>query len=375
MRVVVFGGGYAGLPLARQLERRLPTTDEIVLVDESATHVVRHEVHRVIRRPGIGTEISIPFGELLDRAEHRQQRVAEIDPDEQVATLADGETLSFDAGAICLGVETAFYDLPGVREHATPLRTLEHAEQVRADALDAFETDHSRIVVGGAGLSGIQVAGELAALAEEQGVDATITLVEQASTIAPSFPSDLRRALREELDDNDIEVRTNAAVERADETVVTLENGDGIGYDQFVWTGGIRGTETVSERPQVDSTLRLADRTFALGDAARVIDVDGRAAPATAHTAIRQAPVGAENVRRLLDFDREGGRGFEPELQRYDYDQLGWLVSVGNDAAAKVGPTVLRGAAATAVKQSVGVGYLTSIGSVRNAVDLVREEL
>ncbi|MFB6189322.1 MAG: NADH dehydrogenase FAD-containing subunit, partial [Halapricum sp.] len=74
------------------------------------------------------------------------------------------------------------------------------------------------------------------------------------------------------------------------------------------------------------------------------------------------------------EHDRNGAGDFEPRLARYDYDQLGWLVSVGDDAVAKVGPQILRGAAAVAVKRSVGVGYLTSVGAVRNAVDLVREE-
>ncbi|MCU4716924.1 NAD(P)/FAD-dependent oxidoreductase [Halapricum hydrolyticum] len=374
MRVAVFGGGYAGLPLVRRLERRLPATDEIVLFDDSPTHTVRHEVHRVIRRPDLAEAISIPFDDILGRAHHRQRRVADIDPERQVATLVDGETVDYDAGAISLGVETAFYGLEGVRDHATPLRTVEHAREIRAGAFEAFEED-GRIVVGGAGLSGIQVAGEIAALAAEHDVDATVTLLEQAHTIVPGFPADMRRGLHEELDARGIEVRTGVGVERADEATVGLEDGSETSYDQFIWTGGIRGTDAVPDRPAVPATLRLTDRTFALGDAARVTDVDGRVAPASAHTAIRQAPVVAENLAALLAFDREGGRGFEPRLDRYDYDQLGWLVSVGDGAVAKVGPQVLRGAAATAVKRSVGVGYLTSIGAVQDAVELLAEEL
>jgi len=374
MRVAVFGGGYAGLPLVRRLERRLPATDEIVLFDDSPTHTVRHEVHRVIRRPDMAEAITIPFSEILDGARHRQQRVTDIDPERQVATLAGGETVTYDAGAITLGIETAFYGLDGVREHATPLRTVDHARQIRADAFEAFEAD-GRIVVGGAGLSGIQAAGELAALAREEDADATVTLLEQAPKIAPSFPSDLRRGLREELTDRGIEIRTGAGVTRADEATIDLEDGSTVPYDQFVWTGGITGTDAVPDRPSVPATLRLSDRTVALGDAARVTDVDGRLAPATAHTAIRQAPVAAENLAALLAFDREGSRGFEPRLERYDYDQLGWLVSVGDGAVAKVGPQLLRGPAAAAVKRSVGAGYLTTIGAVRDAVELLGEEL
>lgn len=376
MRVAVFGAGYAGVPLIRKLEQSLPPEDEIVVVDESDVHVVRHEVHRVIRRPSVAEDISVPFEELFDRAEHRKARVTDVDAETGEVTLDGDETLDYDAGAICLGVETEFFDLPGVREHATPLRRIDHAEQIRAEFLDVIETG-GEVVVGGAGLSGIQVIGELAALArEEDAADVTLRLLEQADTIAPSFPTDIRGPLREELETRGVIVQTGKQVERADDRTIEMTDGTEYDYDQFVWTGGIRGTDSMrGDRPTVRATLQLTDRTFALGDAARVVDVDGEAAPATAHTAVRQAPVAAENIATLLDYDRAGTDGFEPRLSRYNYDQLGWLVSVGDGAVAKVGPTVLRGGAAYAVKSSVGAGYLTSVGAVRNAVELAREEL
>ncbi|MFB6308162.1 MAG: NADH dehydrogenase FAD-containing subunit, partial [Haloarculaceae archaeon] len=77
---------------------------------------------------------------------------------------------------------------------------------------------------------------------------------------------------------------------------------------------------------------------------------------------------------RLVQHRLDGG-GFEPRLDRYEFDSPGWLVSVGDGAVAQVGPTVLRGRAALALKTSVGAGYLGSVGAVENAVDLVREEL
>jgi NADH dehydrogenase len=376
MRVAVFGAGYAGVPLIRELEQTLPPEDEIVVFDDSPVHVVRHEIHRVVRRPAIAEDIAVPFEDLFDRAEVRQERLADIDHEANEATLDDGTTVEYDAAAVCTGVETEFYDLPGVREHATPLRTIAHAERIREEFLPLAEADEGEVIVGGAGLSGIQVAGELAALAREEGAEGvTIRLLEQADTVAPGFPTDIRGPLREELEARGVVVETGRTVTEADADTVSMADGTDHDYDQLVWTGGVRGTDvTDGERPVVRSTLQLGDRTFAVGDAARVIDEDGQAAPATAHTAVRQGPVAAENIARLLAHDRSGGDGFEPRLERYNYDQLGWLVSVGDGAVAKVGPTVLRGAAAYAVKSSVGAGYLTSVGAVTRAVDLVREE-
>jgi NADH dehydrogenase len=243
------------------------------------------------------------------------------------------------------------------------------------DASTATEPG-GRIVVGGAGLSGVQVAGELAALAREEGVavpdDLQITLVEQLATVAPNFPPNFQRAVRDALTDRGVEVRTETTVVEVDEETVVTDGRD-LPYDTLVWTGGIAGrAPTNGERPVVRADLRLTDRTFALGDAARVVDADGEPVPASASAAIREAKTAARNLTRLVEDD---GDGFDPRLDRYRFDVPGWLVSVGDGAVAQLGPTVLTGAAAAAVKTSVGAGYLTSVGATRNAVELAEEEL
>ena len=130
MHVVVLGAGYAGLTLTRLLERKLPGAVAITLVDESPNHLVQHELHRVIRRPAFADEITVPLTDVVDGATVRVARVEGVDTDERIVDLEDG-TLSYDVGAICLGAETAFYSLEGVRDHATPLKRLHHAETIR----------------------------------------------------------------------------------------------------------------------------------------------------------------------------------------------------------------------------------------------------
>ncbi|WP_276281370.1 NAD(P)/FAD-dependent oxidoreductase [Halorussus caseinilyticus] len=383
MRLAVLGAGYAGLTLARKLERTVPDDVEILVIEKTGRHLVQHELHRVIRRPSLADEIVVDLEDVLDRAEVRQAEVADVDPDAGVVTLASGETIDYDYGAVCLGAETAFYDLPGVEERATPLKTLDHAERIRADFLDVLETgrareSNSRVVVGGAGLSGIQVAGELAALAWEEDAreTTTITLLEQFDSVAPAFPENFQAAVRDQLEDRDVEIRTNTAVASADDSAIELDSGKRLDYDQFVWTGGIRGPAALDgERPDVKNTLRLGDGTFVVGDAARVVDADGEPVPASAQAAVREARAVAENVARLVSYDREGEDIFEPRLDPFAFDSPGWLVSVGDGAVAQVGPTVLTGTAAKALKTTVGAGYLSSVGAIRNAADLVSEEL
>ncbi|NHN58242.1 MULTISPECIES: NAD(P)/FAD-dependent oxidoreductase [Halorussus] len=397
MEVAVLGAGYAGLTLARKLERNLPDDAAITVVERTGRHLVQHELHRVIRRPSLADDIAVELDEVLDRAAVRRAEVADVDPDAGAFTLASGETVDYDYCAVCLGAETAFYDLPGVEERATPLKTLDHAERIRAEFLDALaagraaesaghdgepsgDADGStaRVVVGGAGLSGVQVAGELAAFAREEGArDAvTITLLEQFDSVAPAFPENFQSAVRDQLESRDVEIRTGTAVAAADDEALELDSSERLSYDQFVWTGGIRGPDALDgERPEVKNTMQVGDGTFVVGDAARVVDADGEAVPASAQAAVREARAVADSIARLAEHDRDGDGVFEPRLDPFAFDSPGWLVSVGDGAVAQVGPTVLTGRAAKALKTTVGAGYLSSVGAISNAADLVSEEL
>lgn len=373
MVVAILGAGYAGVTVARRLENNLPDDVQVIVVDESPDHLIRHELHRVLRRPSFEEELTVPLTDLLDRAEIRQERVLEVNPDDHVVELADG-TLEYDYAAVCLGAETSFYDLPGIEDHAIPFRDLEHVHAIRDRYLDLL-ADGGRVVVGGAGLTGIQVAGELATLAEEEGAREAveIVLVEQLDDVAPGFPQNFRAAIRDELIERGIDIRTETTVQGATEDTIDLTDEE-LAYDLFIWTGGIAGAGALGgTRPQVRGTMQLDRETFVVGDAARVIDRDGELVPASAQSAIREARTAARNIQRLVEYDRDGDI-FEPRLDTIDFDPRGWVVSVGDGAVAQVGPTILRGSAAVAVKATAGVGYLSSVGAVREALEVAREE-
>ena len=371
MRIAVLGAGYAGLTLARRLEKKLPESAELVVVNDRPDHLVQHELHRVVRRPALADEITVALDDALDRATVRVARVTNVDHEQDVAELDDGQ-LEYDVAAVCLGAETAFHDLPGVEEQATPLKRLPDAARIREKFLD-LDTG-GRVVVGGAGLSGVQVAGELTALAREEGIDREVLLLERLDSVAPNFPTNFQEAVREELESRGVVVRTGRAVERATDGTIECEH-EAIDYDQFVWTGGIRGPGALGgERPIVPDTLELGGDTFVVGDAGRVTDADGAAVPASAAAAVREAHSVAGSIVDIVEHDGTDEL-FDPRPERFRFDAPGWLVSVGDGAVAQVGPTVFRGAAAKAMKTTVGAGYLSSVGAIANAADLVREEL
>ena len=377
MRVLVLGAGYAGVTLARRLESCLPAEAELVVVDESDSHLVQHEVHRVIRHPSLAETIRVPLGQLFDRAEVRVARVEGIDREARTVRLDGGTTLDYDYAAVCLGSATAYYGLPGVEEHSLPLKSVADAEAIRESFLAAAAAnDAVNVVVGGAGLSGVQTAGELAALADEEDVTASITVVEQLEDVAPNFPRNFREAVRDELEARCIDVRTGTTVQRATAEAVETDAGT-FAYDTFVWTGGIAGQAAMAgDRPTVRSDLRLDARTFVVGDAARIVDADGEAVPASASAALREANTVAKNVARLVRHETDADPDdFAPRMEPYRFDVPGWIVSVGDGAVAQLGPTVVTGSAAKAMKASVGAGHLGSVGAVKNAVELVEEEL
>ncbi len=373
MRIAVLGAGYAGLTLARQLDRALTDADDLIVINESPDHLLQHELHRIIRRPDFADEITVPLETVLEQADVRIAEVRNIDFDECSIALDGSDEINYDFAAVCLGADPEFYDLGGVQTHATPLKRLTHARSIREEFLSLLETGGS-VVVGGAGLSGVQTAGELAALAEEQdGRSVDILLLEQYETVAPGFPDNFQDAVQEALESRGVTVRTGSTVEGATAEEIHLD-GEEIPYEQFIWTGGIRGSAALAgTRPEVPPTLRYTDETFVVGDAAKVVDRDGERIPPTAQAAIEEGKTAAENIERLVEYARTGGV-FEPRLETIDFHPTGWIVSVGDGAIAQVGPMVLRGRTALALKASVGVGYLSSIGTVRQAVELAIEE-
>jgi NADH dehydrogenase len=386
MDVLVLGGGYAGLLVTKKLERRLPAGVTLELVDETGEHLVQHELHRAVRNPDYVDEISIPLTELTDRASVRTARVTGIDRERRTVSLANGATLDYDYCVLALGAETEFYGVPGVEEHATPLKRLEHAATVRREfegVIDRYghgdpatpeADDRGTIALVGAGLSGVQVAGELATMARERDADGNLRIVlfEQLESVAPGFPENFQRAARRALGEHDIEVRTGATVTGADADAITLEGGESVPYDQFVWTGGIRGGEAMGgERPTVRGDLRLDERTVALGDAARVVDADGEPVPASAAAAVRAAETAATNVIASV----EAGANEFVELEQWAWESPGWLISVGDDAVAQLGPEVFTGPIANAIKSAVGVTYLAEHGSLRKALGVLRKEM
>ncbi len=365
MEIVVLGGGYAGISVVQQLEDMVVPDLSIELVDETGTHELQHTVHRVIRNPGLAADYSLPIAEIVPNATVRTATVVDIDPNAPAVSLDDGSVLEPDGLIVAIGATTANYGIPGVLTYGYPCKSIDAANTIRSQLEDHVDRN-GRVVVGGAGLSGIQIAGELNCLQEEFGLDAEVMLLEQQETVAPRFPTAFGQAVNDVLERVDITINTETRIESVSQHNIEIASGESIGYDLFVWTGGIRGQDVMgSERWRVDADLRVAERTFGAGDAVAATDVYGDIVPAAAQTAIKQGEVAATNAVEVLGASRPDTR---PDLVEYSFRSPGWVVSVGDEAVGILHNRVIKGKTAKLAKHGVTARYMASVAGIHPAL-------
>ena len=371
--VVVLGSGYAGTGTVLSLEKRLDGDADLTWVSDVDHHLVLHEAHRVIRDPSIRNRISFPVDRIKSPGTRFVQgRVEDVDVDERTDRLADGSTVDYDYLVVGFGSRTAFFGIDGLEEHSLTLKSLEDAMEihdvVKEAAKAASRGDPAQVVVGGAGLSGIQSAGELAEFRDRHRAPIDIHLVEGLDNVFPNNDPVVQAKLRKLLEARDVNVMTGEFIGEVDEGTVYIGEETELDYDVLLWTGGITGQETASNcevdqdershRINCECTFRTSDeRVFALGDAA-LVEQDENVAPPTAQAAWQAAEVAGENVARAI-------RG-QP-MKEWTHEDKGTVISVGDEAVAHdvVGlrnvMETFGGPAAETLKRSIAARWINTV--------------
>jgi NADH dehydrogenase len=377
--VVVLGSGYAGAGAVQSLESSLGRSAELTWVSDVDYHLVLHESHRCIRDPSVREEITIPVHEIKSSSTtFRQGRVVGVDTDGRTVELEDGE-VAYDYLLVALGSSTAFFGIEGLEAYAHTLKSLDDALGIHDDVADAAAgatpDDPAQVVVGGAGLSGIQTAGEVAEYRDDHDAPLDIHLVEGLDRVFPNNDPQLQGALRKRLEAAGVEIHTGEFIGEVDENRVYVGEDTEMAYDVLVWTGGITGRDCVADASidKDDRSRRLfADRTFetdddrvfALGDCALVDQPGDNPAPPTAQAAWQAAEVAGENVARRV-------RG-QP-LTEWTHKDKGTVVSVGETAVAHdvlyVPLTTFSGTPAKILKKGIAARWIADIAGVNRAVD------
>ncbi|MFB6177448.1 MAG: NAD(P)/FAD-dependent oxidoreductase, partial [Halobaculum sp.] len=313
----------------------------------------------------------------------RQAHVEDLDAEEQALTLDDGDTVEYDYCLLAVGTRTAFYGIDGLEEHSLTLKSLEDASEINQAvteaAAEASADDPAKVIVGGAGLSGIQTAGEIAGLRDDRGDAIDIQLVEGLDNVFPNNDPEVQGKLRKYLEQADVEILTGDFISEVDEDTVYVGGGEDeppeeLPYDVLIWTGGITGRDEFadadvdkddrSNRVHADATFQTSDdNVFAIGDTALIEQGEDDVAPPTAQAAWQAAEVAGENLARQV-------RG--APLKSWTHEDKGTLVSVGEKAVAHdvVGMPIstFGGPGAVFLKKFVAARWIAQVSSVGRAI-------
>ncbi|WP_284010077.1 NAD(P)/FAD-dependent oxidoreductase [Haloarcula pelagica] len=339
--VVVLGAGYAGAGTINSLESELNGEADITWISETDYHLVLHESHRCIRDPSVQEKVSIPVHEIKEPSTaFIQDEVTGIDTDDRQVELADGDDVEYDYLLVGLGTSTAFFGIDGLEEYAHTLKSLDDAlgihDAIQQAAREASRNDPAQIVVGGAGLSGIQTCGEIAEFRDEHRAPLDIHLVEGLDEIFPGNDPELQGALRKRLEKRDVNIMCGEFIGEVDEETVYIGDDEELDYDVLIWTGGITGRECMQDitldkdernhRVHAEGDFQTDDeRVFAIGDCALIDQPGENPAPPTAQAAWQAAEVAGENLARAV-------RG-QP-LKTWTHKDKGTVISVGEEAVA-----------------------------------------
>ena len=377
--VVVLGAGVAGVRVVQGLQGRLPGGWRLVLVDENAYHQYLYRIHEVCSAEYREEDVIVPLDKVVDmgETEFRQVKVESVDPGRRLVVTDEGE-VGYDLLAVCLGSHPAYFGIEGMREHGLTLGSYEQALEIRSRVLELFKEAGAtgapvRIVIGGGGFSGVELAGELLdwlpSLYEESGVappGKLLTVVEAFPSVLPGWEESLSVEARRYLEGRGAEFVLDDPVTRVWEDRLETGSGSVIEHDLFIWTGGVEhdpacglGFEVNGRRIAVDGFCRAAGHAevFVAGDSACAVDSGGVPQPPTAHIALAQGRVVARNVLARV----RGG-----SMEEYRFERAGEIVTLGGSYAVGVlFGFKFRGTLARLLKKMVHYWYVATVGGLR----------
>ncbi|MGH7233314.1 MAG: FAD-dependent oxidoreductase [Nitrospiraceae bacterium] len=358
-RIVIVGGGFAGVQCAKRLRKALsPEACEIVLFSRENLMVFYPLLADVAGASVSPDAVAAPLRQMLRHVHCRTEEVQRIDP---AASEVEYETYSghfarmpFDHAVIACGAAVNLGQVPGMADHAIPLKSVGDAMTLRFHVIEQLEkaevcADPERrrwylscVVVGG-GFSGVEVAGEINDLVRTSARfygnfsarDVTVTLIHSRDQILPEVSPTLREFARTKMEKAGVHMVLNTRVVRATSDGVQVEDGRMIRGATIVCTIGttmprlvhLLDTPKSAYRLLTDPDMRLrgTPNVWAIGDCAHIVNaLDGHACPPTGQFAERQGRQAAENIIRILN-----GRATRP----FSYKPLGQLCGIGGRKA------------------------------------------
>ena len=355
-RVVIIGGGFAGICLAKSLRN---SEFQLVVIDRQNYHAFQPLLYQVSTAGLEPDSIAYPIRKILKRNRNfhfRLAKVTAIDPDLNTIQTDIGP-LAYDYLVIATGTRTNYFGNTAVQQHAMPMKSVPQALNIRSLTLQNFERADqcneraerkallSFCIVGG-GPTGVELAGAFAELKRHvfpkdyRQLDINemeIHLFEGSDRLLPPMSETASRKSLDFLKELGVEVHLNTLVKDYDGDTLVTDNGQSIRTKNFIWTAGVTGaaipgikTESMMEklnRYRVNrfNQIKGYPQIFAVGDIAYMeTDAYPRGHPQVAQPAIQQGKLLASNLRAL-----EAGKSMVP----FEYRDKGNMATIGRNKA------------------------------------------
>ena len=353
-KIIVIGGGFAGLRFIKNLKRGL---FEVLLIDRLNHHQFQPLFYQVATSQIEPSSISFPLRKIFQKRKDVSVRLAEVlsvDPETGTIHTTAGD-LNYDYLVIATGGKTNFFGNESIMNNALSLKTTYEAIKIRNIVLENFENIFNagedaddgmfNIVIVGAGPTGVELAGAFAEIKRDilpkdfPGIDHSrlkIILLEGGSHTLGTMSDLAKRKSEKYLKKLGVILKTEVLVKNYNGDTLTLSNGEVIASKNVIWAAGITGnlikglsseSITTAGRIRVDRFNKVSGygNIYAIGDIAYMVTPKyPKGHPQVANVAINQGRTLARNFKLI----QKGGK-----LTEYEYKDLGSMATVGRNKA------------------------------------------
>ena len=365
-RIVIVGGGFGGLELAKSLKK---FEGEVLLIDRHNYHIFQPLLYQVATGSIQAESIVFPLRKIFhnqDNVTFVYTNVLSVNAAINTITTTDGE-VGYDYLVLATGSDTNFFGNKEIEHFAMPMKNVTEALNIRSLILQNLEVafleeDPEKkqallnfVIVGG-GPTGVELAGAIAEFRnhvltkdypEQKEANMTVYLVEGKTELLAAMSTKASVSAKQNLTDMGVEIYNDVHVKSYDGELLMIDNGTNIRTKNVIWAAGVvgkipagfsAGALTKGNRVQVDATNKVHDyqNVYVIGDAAAMISLEyPQGHPGVAPAAIQQGQHLAKNLIRLTK-----GEAAEPFI----YKDKGSLATIGrNKGVADLGKIHLKG--------------------------------
>jgi len=353
-KIIVVGGGFAGIQFIKKLDEKL---FDVLLIDKINHHQFQPLFYQVATSQLEPSSISFPLRNIFKKKNNVQIRLAtvlRIDKTKNTITTSIGD-FDYDYLVIAIGCTTNYFGNKIIKENSLTLKTTYDAITIRNHILNTFENIISaseeekqslfNFVIVGAGPTGVELSGAFAEIKKDvlpkdyRGIDFSrlnILLIEGTKNTLNNMSNTAQFASKQYLEKMGVKIFTETFVKNYDGNILTLNTGETIRTKTVIWAAGVAGNTIEGLTPEIITTTnRLkvnrinkvfeSENIFAIGDIAYMeTPLYPKAHPQLANVAINHAKLLAKNLYRL-----EQNR----VTTNFEYKDLGSMATIGRNKA------------------------------------------